>query len=476
VSGDLPASCDHASGAVFGLGVTTVTCRATDAAGNVGSAAFTVVVQDTTAPDVTVPDGGTTEATGPGGAAVTWSGVSAHDAVDGDLPAGCDRASGGTFPLGLTTVTCTATDAHGNTGYGAFVVAVVDTTAPALTVPADRTVEAAGPDGAAVAYAASAADLVDGAVPVTCSPASGAGFGLGDTVVTCTAADAHGNVAARSFTVTVVDTTAPVVTVPGDRTVEATGPDGAAVAYTASAADTVDGTVPVSCSPASGGLFPLGATTVTCRATDAHGNAAARSFTVTVVDTTAPALVLPGNLTAFATSASGAAVTYGALGTDAVAGSIVPVCTPASGSTFAPGTTRVTCTATDAAGNTATGSFTVTVRFDFRGFLNPVDSNVLNVMKGGSTAPIKWQISNQGGGYIGDLQVVSRTASGVVTCGGSTMDDLTQFATGNTALRYDTTSNQYIYNWQSPKTAGKCYQVTIGLTDGRSYSAQFQLR
>jgi hypothetical protein len=54
-------------------------------------------------------------------------------------------------------------------------------------------------------------------------------------------------------------------------------------------------------------------------------------------------------------------VTYTATATDDVDGPITPTCTPASGTTFAPGTTTVTCTATDAAGNTATASFTVTI-------------------------------------------------------------------------------------------------------------------
>ena len=70
---------------------------------------------------------------------------------------------------------------------------------------------------------------------------------------------------------------------------------------------------------------------------------------------------MPGNITAAATSASGAMVTYSASATDPVDGSITPVCTPASGSTFALGTTTVTCTATDAAGNESSASFTVTV-------------------------------------------------------------------------------------------------------------------
>jgi hypothetical protein len=354
---------------------------------------------------------------------------------------------------------------------------VVDTTAPVLSLPADRTVEATGPAGAAVTYQGTARDVVDGAVAVECAPVSGGVFGLGETAVTCTATDAHGNVATGGFTVTVVDTTAPVVTVPGDRTVEASGPGGAPVTYRASAVDLVDGAVAVTCDPASGAVLPLGVTLVTCTAGDGHGNAASARFAVTVVDTTAPVLELPGNLSATATSARGAAVGYAALGRDLVSGVVTPVCTPASRSVFAAGTTRVECVAVDAAGNRATGGFTVTVGFQFAGFTAPVDAGgTVNVIKGGSTVPLKWQLPNQSGGYIGDLGVVVRTASGVTTCGGALLDDLAQYATGGTSLRYDSGANQYIYNWQSPKAPGKCYQVSITLTDGSTHSALFQLR
>ncbi len=75
-------------------------------------------------------------------------------------------------------------------------------------------------------------------------------------------------------------TTPPVITVAGT-TVDATGPAGALVAYTATAADDLDGTVPVTCTPAAG-QFAIGATTITCSATDAGGNTANPIFSVTV--------------------------------------------------------------------------------------------------------------------------------------------------------------------------------------------------
>lgn len=88
------------------------------------------------------------------------------------------------------------------------------------------------------------------------------------------------------------DTTPPVVTVPAPLRVDAQGPYGAVVTFAATAIDDVDGAVPVTCSPASGTLFAYGATTVTCSAIDAVGNAGAASFTVTVVDPVTAGLVV----------------------------------------------------------------------------------------------------------------------------------------------------------------------------------------
>jgi streptogramin lyase len=159
------------------------------------------------------------------------------------------------------------------------------------------------------------------------------------------------------------DTTPPELLLPANIVAEATGPGGATVSYSVSAADDRDGTVPVACAPASGSLFPLAATTVTCSASDAAGNRATGSFTVTVHDTTPPILTLPPNIVV-TTSGSSAVVTYvpPPSATDLVSGSVLVTCVPPSGSSFPLGTTTVHCTAADAHGNTATGSFTVTVR------------------------------------------------------------------------------------------------------------------
>jgi probable HAF family extracellular repeat protein len=78
------------------------------------------------------------------------------------------------------------------------------------------------------------------------------------------------------------DTVAPVITVPGPITTDATSPLGAVVAFVATATDVQDEVLPVQCVPASGSLFPVGMTLVECTATDSHGNTGIASFSVTV--------------------------------------------------------------------------------------------------------------------------------------------------------------------------------------------------
>jgi hypothetical protein len=182
--------------------------------------------------------------------------------------------------------------------------------------------------------------------------------------VDCSATDSHGNGSQHTFNVTVRDTTPPVVTTPRNQNLTwgATGPSGATVIYNAWGEDLVDGLISATCTPASGSTFALGTTRVTCSATDTAGNVSPGVlFNVTVVDIAPPTLKLPPDLTADATGPSGARVSFSPTANDAVSGAVPVSCTPASGSTFAPGVTTVHCTATDQAGNTSSGSFKVTV-------------------------------------------------------------------------------------------------------------------
>jgi hypothetical protein len=177
----------------------------------------------------------------------------------------------------------------------------------------------------------------------------------------------------HTISATFADTTAPIITVPSNMTVEATSAAGRVVTFIATATDTVAPANPsVSCLPASGSTFALGTTTVNCSATDTAGNTGHNSFTIKVQDTTAPVLYLPADFSVPQTIPAGAVVTYSATATDTV-GPANPVvtCSPVSGSTFPTGLTTVNCSAQDTAGNIANGSFDVTVTQGTQLLLNP---------------------------------------------------------------------------------------------------------
>jgi HYR domain len=164
-----------------------------------------------------------------------------------------------------------------------------------------------------------------------------------------------------------IDATPPVLTLPPDQTLEADGPGGSIARYVVTAAD--DG-VPLSpsairCEPASGSRFAVGRTAVRCSATDAAGNRREGSFGVVVRDTTPP-VVNPPDVTLTATTAAGIRRTDAALAdylssvsaTDLVSSPTVTNDAPAL---LPVGTTGVTFTARDAAGNTASKTAAVTV-------------------------------------------------------------------------------------------------------------------
>lgn len=173
------------------------------------------------------------EASGPTGAVVTYM-ITLSDAVTPSAilqslmtcasdPSDPAYHSGGTFPVGSYTISCSTSDLANNVVMGSFTVTVqgkkkvpvevipyLDTTSPIITAN-DVTVEAVDANGAVAQFdvtvgdaVTSTADLIAG---LTCtSPSgrtSGSVFPLGSETITCTVQDASGNTASTTFLVVV---------------------------------------------------------------------------------------------------------------------------------------------------------------------------------------------------------------------------------------------------------------------------------
>jgi len=229
--------------------------------------------------------------------------------------------------------------------------------------------------------------------------------------------------------------------------------------------------------PESGSTFPLGTTTVLVTATDSAGNTAEDTFTVTVRDTTAPTITSAGDITAAPTSAAGADVTWPPpLATDLVDGDDAVTCAPASGDAFSLGVTPVTCTANDAAGNTATITFTVTVAYAWSGVLQPVNADGSSVFTGGSTVPVKFRLVGDSSEVADAVATLShaKISNGVV--GDQVEAVSTAAATTGNEFRFDTTTAQYVFNWKTTKQMQGTYQLCIDLGGGLARTVLVSVR
>jgi hypothetical protein len=238
-----------------------------------------------------------------------------------------------------------------------------------------------------------------------------------------------------------------------------------------SASDAEDGTPSVSCTPAIGSVLPLGATVVNCTATDSGGLTASDLGTVTVVDTTDPAITCPADFN----GTVGQAVSLGS----PVVSDIVdpdPDVTNNAPPSFPPGATTVIWTATDASGNSNDCTQKVTLTYDFSGFFRPIDNEVLNVAKAGSAIPVKFSLS----GYQGlEIFKPGYPLSRQITCDTTLhLDGVEETVTaGSSSLSYDPTVPQYIYVWKTDKLwANSCRRLVVRLFDGTEHVADFSFK
>jgi hypothetical protein len=209
--------------------------------------------------------------------------------------------------------------------------------------------------------------------------------------------------------------------------------------------------------------------------TDNAGNVSTTASATVNIDLTAPSVALVGG------PANGGTYYFGFVpaeptcnASDALSG-LDGACS-VSGYSAAVGDHTVSASATDKAGNAGSASVSYTVSaWTIRGFYQPVDMNgVVNTVKGGSTVPLKFEVF-AGSTELTNTAIVS-TLVKQVTCNATIEDTVEVLATGGTSLRYDSTSGQFIFNWQTPKLPGKCYSVTLTTQDDSSITALFKLK
>ena len=409
VDGPVTASCVPVTGTAFSVlgSPHTVDCTATDLAGNSASASFTITIEDTGPPSIIAssipPDPLDVEANDPRGWVWTLPleplfDVRFNDTVYGEINADCritgtDTTVTGTssFPYGDTAVTCDATDSAGNLSAAeSFTVTVADNTDPEISnfpggFNPDLTSYVLQPDSTTFTIVwgpFDANDAGDSALDVSCAVTAGPAptgpvtgptqplytfsynFPAGTTVITCKAIDTAGNETTATFTRTIEDNTPPVIVLAGDNPQYVDFPGSYTEAGIVEASDQgglVDLTAGVVIDSSAVVVTALGNYPVTYTVSDGF-NTTVVTRSVIVRDIAAPTLSLPADIAVEATGPGGAVVTYSVSASDNTGISPEVLCSRASGDPFSLGTTTVTCTATDASGNSTTGSFNVLVQ------------------------------------------------------------------------------------------------------------------
>jgi predicted extracellular nuclease len=275
---------------------------------------------------------------------------------------------------------------------------------------------------------------------------------------------------------TLPEATPPVLHLPADITAEATSPAGAIVNFSATATDARDTNLVVTCAPPSGSQFALGGTTVNCSATNSRNKTAEGSFSITVVDTTAPVVFLNG-VTNGATYTLGAVPAASCSATDSATGvAAQPSLTITGGTANAVGHFTATCSgAKDGAGNIAAPvSASYDVDYLFNGFFSPVSTN--KTFKLGSTVPLKWTLQNAQQGFISSFSSITavQVAPDPSCSAGGEGVPFDAGSAGNSGLQFE--ENTFQFNWKTTGLTVGCYAAMVSLDDGTRKTVFVTLR
>ncbi len=271
---------------------------------------------------------------------------------------------------------------------------------------------------------------------------------------------------------TMVDTVDPVITfVSAEPAPNEDGWNSSEVTLTWSCTDTGSGVVAAKVTQTISTEGANQSATGTCE--DKAGNSASDTQSGIDIDLTAPGITWNGGIAdgdSFFFGFVPAAPTCDA--TDALSG---PKSCVVTGYSDALGSHTLTATAYDVAGNMSVETRSYTVKaWTLSGFYQPVEmGGVWNVIKGGQTAPLKFEVF-AGDVELTDTAVVKSFTATKVACPDST--GVPEEEVTFTSLRYDATGGQFIQNWQTPKTSGVCYRATMTTEDGSSLAAFFRTK
>jgi trimeric autotransporter adhesin len=353
---------------LFPVGTTTVTWRATDGSGNTAIATQLVTINDTQQPNITAP-AALVLANDPGLCGKNRSSFSLGTPVVSDNCPGVTFSNNAPvfFPRGLTVVTWTALDAHGNTRTATQNVTINDTQPPTIStlppVTANNDPNICGRARANTALGTPTA--ADNCVTVTITNNAPVTFPVGNTTVTWTATDGSGNTATSTQLVTIIDAQPPTITAPA--AINLTNDPGQCGRAKSNIAlgnpTTSDNCGVTSVTNNAPNFFPVGTTIVTWTAQDARGNTASANQTVIIRDTEKPTIFAPSAVTVDANATLCGRSSPFALGTATASDNCVIVTITNNAPSFWPvGITIVTWTATDQYGNFATATQQVTVK------------------------------------------------------------------------------------------------------------------
>ncbi len=457
----------HNSGDVFLLGTTLVTYTATDSSGNESTCSFNVIVEDDVNPQFTscVPDI-VLSADAQCQAVAEWTLPEVTDNCS-TITLSSDYNSGDVFPLGTTTVTYTATDEAGNSSTCSFIVSVEDNNAPAITSQPGNLIVSAGVNSceAIVSWdAITAVDNCSNAVGIVSNFNSGDVFPLGETTVDITASDDSGNETLSSFTVTVEDNTAPsVVSCPNDIIVSSTNNCDAIANWTVPTfSDNCDVNPVITSTHNSGDVFLLGTTLVTYTATDSSGNESTCSFNVIVEDDVNPQFTSCVPDIVLSADAQCQAVAEWTLPevTDNCSSIITLSSDYNSGDVFPLGTTTVTYTATDEAGNSSACSFVVVVNDTTPPtIISQLDDLTVSADPDACQTTVSWNAIMAEDNCSEEVEIISNFNSGdIFQLGESRVEITARDISGNETK---TTFNVTVIDNSSPKVISCPNDITV---------------